>query len=130
MTVINTDDIVQAVYNTGTYIGKVIEDRGNFFLVEVLAVDKHPTQGDLHNPGKVENVLFHERKALAHREKMNARKRTVEPYDKEIPTYSISLKKAVDKLKAELLAEDTAYSKKAMEKLKDLETHFYLKTDY
>lgn len=127
MDMINIGDTVQTSYNSGAYIGKVIEDRDNFYLVEVLAVLKHPTQGDLHHPGKVVNVAFHERKALAFREKMNARKRKTQPYHGEIPNYITSLKKAVEELKEKLTAEDTLYNQKAMEKILDLEKYYYSK---
>lgn len=127
MNTINIGDIVQASYKSGAYLGKVLEDRGNIYLVEVLAVQKHPTQGDLHNPGKVEDVAFFERKALAFREKMNARKRTTQPFYGEIPSYSKSLKKAVDQLKKQLTETDTLYNQKALEKIHDLEKYYYNK---
>lgn len=127
---INIGDIVEAEYNSGTYIGKIIEDRRNFFLVEVLAVKKHPMQGDLHNRGEVEGVAFHERKALAYREKMNARKRTIKPFKGEIPNYRESLKNAVEEFRNLLLSEDTPFHQKSMEKLKLLEKHYYEKIFY
>src|SRR5690625_6220440 len=71
---VQVNDIVKARYNSGEYIGRVLEERGNFLLVEVLAVLEHPQQGDLHHLGEVDGVAFHERKALAYREKFNARK--------------------------------------------------------
>lgn len=123
-------DIVLANYNSGIYIGMLEEDRRNFLLVEVLAVKKHPTQGDLHNPGKVEGVAFFERKALAYKEKMNVQKRKVQPYNGDVPNYSDSLREAINNLKIELSSEDTMYNKKAMEKLIGLEEHYYNKTGY
>lgn len=127
MVTINNGDIVEAEYNSGVYIGKVIEDRRNAYLVEVLAVLKHPTQGDLHNPGKVEGVAFHERKALAHREKMNARKRKVKLYSRNIPSYLDSLNKAIDTLKEQLNIEDSLYNQAALIRLASLEKDFYNK---
>jgi len=127
MNEINVGDIVQAKYNSGEYVGEVIEERGNFTLVQVLAILKHPTQGDLHNPGAVDGVAFHERKALAHREKMNARKRTIRLYDGEVPPYIASLKTAVEQLKSVLQTEDSSYNQKALEKLASLEKDFYHK---
>src|SRR5690625_3858086 len=94
MAVVNIGDMVRAHYNSGTYIGEVKEDRGERYLIEVLAVYKHPMQGDIHNPGQVDGVFFHERKALAHHEKMNVKKPAVHPYDEEIPEYAPSLKQA------------------------------------
>lgn len=127
MCIVNIGDIVQASYNSGVYVGKLIEDRGNFYLIEVFAILQHPTQGDLHHPGKVDNVAFHERKALAFREKMNARKRKTETYHEDIPNYVKSLKKSVDELKEKLTASDTPYNQKAMEKIHDLEKYYYSK---
>jgi|SRR5690625_2817236 len=127
MSDIKIEDIVEATYNSGTYIGKVIEDRGNFFLVKILAVKQHPMQGDLHNRGKVENVAFHERKALAYREKANIRKRTTKPYLGDIPNYSASLKEAVQTFKEQLLLEKTPFNQKSLEKIQLLEKHYYHK---
>lgn len=127
MIVINNGDFVEAEYNSGIYIGKVIEDRRKFYLVEVLAVKKHPTQGDLHNPGKVQGVAFHERKALAFKEKMNAHKRKVIPYTQQVPIYKESLEQAVNTLTLELEKENTDYNQAALHKLKTLEKDFYSK---
>src|SRR5690625_4825980 len=118
-------DIVQTSYNSGTYIGEMIEDRGNFVLVKVLAVVSHPMQGDLHHRGQVEGVAFHERKALAFQEKMNARKRQTRIYEDEIPDYAASLKHAVHSYKVELQQEDTLFNQRSLEKIADLEKHYY-----
>lgn len=130
MSEINIGDIVKADYNSGLYVGEVMEDRRNLFLIKVLAVIKHPTQGDLHNPGQVDGVAFHERKALADQELTNVSKRKVHPYAGEVPIYSESLKEAVAVLKTELQSKDTQYNKAAMQKLLDLEEYYYKKTDY
>lgn len=114
-----------AEYNSGTYIAKAIEDRGNFILAEVLAIVEHPTQGDLHKPGQVEGTVFLERKALAHHEKVNLRKRKVKPYTEPVPTYVDSLKQAFQTMKNELLAEDTAFNALALKRLDQLEEHYY-----
>lgn len=120
-------DYVRAHYNSGTYIGEILEDRGNRYLVEVLAVDKHPIQGDLHNPKQVEGVAFHERKALSYKEKMNAKKPATFKFDDELPDYTESLKAAVNKIREELKKEKTDYNQKALEKIDDLEKHYYNK---
>ncbi|HLR75834.1 MAG TPA: sporulation phosphorelay system protein KapB [Virgibacillus sp.] len=127
MAEIKVGDIVEAHYNSGIYIGEMMEDRRNFLLVKVLAVKKHPAQGDLHNPGQVEGIAFFERKALAHQEMMNVQRRKVHPYDGEIPSYNESLKLAVHKLKNELSQEDTLFNKASLQKLRDLEEHYYNK---
>lgn len=122
---IQIGDIVETRYNSGTYIGKVLQDKRNFWLVEVLAVVVHPTQGDLHNRGQVEGVAFHERKALAFREKTNARKRDTVPFAGEVPDYVDSLQEAVANIKADLSQEDTAFNQLSLERIADLEAHFY-----
>lgn len=127
MTELQIGDIVEASYNSGTYVGKIIDDKRNFWLVEIMAVLKHPTQGDLHHRGQVDGVAFHERKALAYREKANVRKRDTIPYNGEIQSYAESLKNAVIEMKAELQQEDTPFNKLSLEKIADLEKYFYRK---
>ncbi|OZU88559.1 kinase [Virgibacillus indicus] len=130
MAEVNIGEIVRAHYNSGTYIGEVKEDRSDRYLIEVLAVHKHPMQGDLHNPGEVEGVFFHERKALAHHEKMNVKKPAVHPFSDEIPAYKESLELAVNKYKDKLQSEDTAYNKQALLKLDGLEKIYAEKSYY
>src|SRR5699024_1286168 len=122
---IQIGDIVETRYYSGTYIGKVLQDKRNYWLVEVLAVVVQPTQGDLHNRGQVEGVAFHERKALAFREKTNARKRDTVTFAGEVPDYVDSLKEAVANMKADLAEEDTAFNQLSLERIADLEAHFY-----
>ena len=70
-------DIVTAINKTGKYIGEVTEDRNNAYLVRILAVLKHPMQGDLHNPKQTDVAMFHQRRALAYREQTNVPKNMV-----------------------------------------------------
>lgn len=127
MTVYEPKTIVKADYNSGLYVGEVVEDRRNFVLVKVLAVLKHPDQGDLHKPGQVEGIAFFERKALANQELVNVQKRKVHPYEGDIPSYNESLKNAYDELKETLQQEDTLFNKVSLERLADLEKHYYAK---
>lgn len=127
---INIGDHVLVQYNSGEYICTYEEDRGNFALVKVLAVLKHPDQGDLHNPGQVEGVAFFERKALAHRELINARKRMMSPYDGVVPAYDDSLKKAYYDLKEKLEQEDTPFNKLSLDRLETVYEHYYKKTNF
>ncbi|MBB6671744.1 sporulation phosphorelay system protein KapB [Cohnella nanjingensis] len=83
--------IVRAEYKTGQYIGRVVETDGRRTLVEVLAVLRHPTQGDLHSSFNPDAALFHERRASAYREKVWALSHEVKPYGGEIPEYRESL---------------------------------------
>ncbi|MGR9048976.1 kinase-associated lipoprotein B [Halobacillus faecis] len=116
---------VQAHYKTGIYIGEVVEDRNRFYLVKVLAVVKHPMQGDLHNPGKTEEVFFHQRKALSYNEKANVQKEAVKPFEGEIPSYEDSLKEAVDALKTKLVRRETEFNQNAKKQLDDLEKQYF-----
>lgn len=116
--------IVRAHYKSGTYIGEITEDRGDRFLITVLAVQKHPMQGDLHNPGKVDEVFFHERKALAYKEKVNVAKPAVHPFEEEVPDYSLSRQNAVNKLKEKLASKDSDFNKRALKTLEALEEQY------
>ncbi|WP_087972727.1 sporulation phosphorelay system protein KapB [Oceanobacillus rekensis] len=127
MAEVKSTDIVKAHYNSGTYIGEVKEDRGANYLIEVLAVIKHPLQGDLHNYGKHEDVFFHERKALAFHEKMNVKKAAVHPFEAEIPAYGESLKKAVEDYKEKIALVDSEFNRQSLLKLNGLEENYYHK---
>jgi|SRR5690625_4924929 len=127
MTTIQPHTIVEAHYNSGIYIGEVVEDRRNFVLVKVLAVMEHPDQGDLHQPGQVEGVAFFERKALAYQELVNVQKRKVHPYSGDIPNYTDSLKQAFLQIKEKLSQEDTLFNQMSLDRLNDLEKHYYAK---
>lgn len=117
--------IVKAHNKSGTYIGEVLQDRDRKYLVKVLAVVKHPMQGDLHNPGQTENVFFHERKALSYNEKVNVSKSAVHAYDDEIPAYDQSLKKAVNDLKTKLQQEESEFNQQALNTLTNLEGQYF-----
>src|SRR5699024_12218889 len=113
--------------NSRKYIGEIIEYKGNFELIKILAVVKNPKKSDLHDRGQVEGTAIHERKALAYQEKMNARKRMTKHYDGEVPDYAESLKEAVEQYKQVLQTEDTPFNQKSLEKIADLEKHYYHK---
>ena len=119
--------IVEVEYNSGIYVGEVIEDRKNFWLIETQAILKHPTQGDLHNPNQTEGVAFHERKALAYREKFNGRKRKTTLFTGEVPDYVDSLKDSIAQLKKELEMRNDDYGELALARLADLDKSFYQK---
>ncbi|MFQ3544744.1 kinase-associated lipoprotein B [Halobacillus rhizosphaerae] len=121
----NIGDIVKAHYKSGIYIGEVAEDRNRFYLVKVLAVDKHPMQGDLHNPGKTEEVFFHQRKALSFQEKANVQKEAVHSYEGEVPEYEASLRDSMEQLKAKLTRRETEFNKLAVQRLAELEHQYF-----
>ncbi|MDC3418298.1 kinase-associated lipoprotein B [Aquibacillus salsiterrae] len=117
--------IVKAHYKSGTYIGEVMEDRGKNYLVKVLAVVKHPLQGDIHNYGQTEDVFFHQRKALSYQEKMNVSKSAVHPFEEEIPSYIDSLKEAVEVLENKLLKQESKFNQQALANLSQLKEQYF-----
>lgn len=61
---------IRFTYKTGKYFGRLFAERPQGLVVEVLAVEKHPVQGDLHQPNQVDVPLFHIRTALHKHEKI------------------------------------------------------------
>ncbi|GAA0326442.1 kinase-associated lipoprotein B [Bacillus carboniphilus] len=120
----NIGDKVTAIYKTGHYYGEVTKELPTAYTVRVLAIKKHPIQGDLHNPKDAEVGFFHERKALAHREQANIPKKMVKPFDGEMPDYKKSLVTAFNEMKASLDTEDSAYAKRSLECLESLRTEY------
>ncbi|SDN26949.1 kinase-associated lipoprotein B [Alkalicoccus daliensis] len=117
-------DIVRCSYKTGVYAGEVFEIRGENkpVVVKILAVLKHPLQGDLHNPKQTDVQLFHERPALSFNEKANIPPAQVKPFEQEVPPYRQSLEEAVKRYEDELQQEDTAFAEacyKALQSVKD-----------
>ncbi len=125
MTEFKIGDKVTAFNKTGKYIGEITDIRPQNYLVRVLAVLKHPMQGDLHNPKETDVAFFHERKALAYREQTNIPIKMVKPFEGDIPDYQESLKIALDKMKQELL--EVASSPWGQQSLKNIES---LEKDY
>ncbi|MDC3412384.1 kinase-associated lipoprotein B [Aquibacillus sp. 3ASR75-11] len=126
MSDLKVGDNVRAHHKSGIYIGKVVEDRGEKFLVQVLSVTKHPMQGDLHHPGAVEDVFFHQRKALSYNEKANVSKKAVYPFEGEIPPYKESLKQAVEDMEERLQKKETEFNKKALNEINKLKESYPL----
>lgn len=117
--------IVRAHNKTGTYIGEITAEKERHYLVRILAVLKHPLQGDLHNPKQGDVPFFHERKALAFREQTNVMKNMVKPYEGEVPDYKFSLREAVDKMKAEYESDDSLFAVRSLQCLGALEKEYF-----
>ena len=83
--------LVQAKVRSGIYIGEVHEIYAPRLVVKILAVVKHPDQGDLHNPNEPNVAMFHERRALSYTEKTTVLQRDVQLYSGAIPEYKESL---------------------------------------
>lgn len=125
MSELQIGDTVTGIYKTGKYIGEITDIRPQSYLVRVLAVLKHPTQGDLHHPKEVEDVFFQERRALAYREQTNVPLKMVKPYFEDIPDYTVSLKEATERMRADLLNQETPWAKKSLENLLSLEKDYF-----
>ncbi len=109
--------LVTGIYKTGKYIGEITVVREANYVMRVLAVLKHPQQGDLHHPKSVGVGFFHERRALADREQVNIQPVYVKPYDSELPSYEESLRKALDEQMKELKEDGSPFAVKSLETL-------------
>ncbi|OIK10266.1 kinase [Bacillus sp. MUM 116] len=118
-------DRVTAIYKTGKYIGEITEERPQHYLVRVLAVLKHPMQGDLHNPKSADVLVFHERRALAFREQANIPKQMVKHFEEEVPDYQTSLKNSLEQMKKELLENPSPWAEMSLKMIESLEEDYF-----
>ena len=116
---------VKLTYKSGIYAGELVEWSGPRAVVKVLAVLKHPDQGDLHQPYDPDVAMFHERRALSYTEKALAPLRDVQPYNGEIPEFKDSLERA---LQAELAMLDKLkrWAERGLGQLEELKREYKL----
>ncbi len=117
-------DFVIAQYKTGEYIGEIAETANSRKVaVRVLAVSKHPTQGDLHHPMNPHVPFFHQRKALSHQEIALMPIEHVSSYEGEILPYASSLQDSWrhEMQRMQLLQETPDHREWAMRCLEQLE---------
>ncbi|MBD2867948.1 kinase [Paenibacillus sp. IB182493] len=88
-------DLVGAAVRSGQYAGELVEINGPRAVLKVLAVLKHPEQGDMHHPYDPDVPMFHERRALSYTEKTTVLLRDVRRFAGAVPDYKESLQKAV-----------------------------------
>lgn len=124
MSELQIGEIVTAIYKTGKYIGEITEVRPQHYLVRVLAVLKHPMQGDLHSPKDADVLIFHERRALSYREQANIPYKMVKPFENEVPDYLDSLKEAVAKMKKELTETSSEWANMSLKAMGSLEKDY------
>jgi len=112
-------DNVKVEVRSGQYLGELVELNGPRVLVKILAVLKHPEQGDLHNPYNPDVPMFHERRALSYTEKTNVLLRDVKRYTGIIPEYNDSLRAAAE---AEIASLDRLqrWAAKGLEQMQQL----------
>ncbi|WP_100407280.1 sporulation phosphorelay system protein KapB [Bacillus solitudinis] len=121
-----TAQLVRAMYKTGVYLAELIESQEDQqrALVKIVAVLKHPTQGDLHQPKMTDVPLFHERKALAQFEKAWVPLSSMKGYEGEVVDYKLSLEQAWMKQYNDLAKENSAWAKLSMKKLEEVRKEY------
>jgi len=120
-------DIIKVRSKTGEYVAKFLEYRDEqMAVVETLAVLKHPTQGDLHQPNEVDVPLFHQRRAHAFYEKVVVNLSTMSAYTGAIPNYEQSLKQALEDKMTQLQARQDLWAKKSHALLQELNQEYFL----
>jgi len=124
---IQIGDKVIAVYKSGEYYGEITAISPVKSKVKILAVRKHPTQGDLHHPSEVEGVMFHQRRALAYQEQANIPNNHIQIYSDSIPDYSESLKNAIQGEIASL-QKVMRWTQKSLEELQSLHEDYFPKS--
>jgi kinase-associated protein B len=123
-TTLQMGDRVIASYKSGEYVGEIVELRnGGKAAVQVLAVVKHPDQGDLHHPMNPDVPFFHQRKALAYREIALMLRASIRKYEGPIPDYKLSLLQSIDREMAGL-DQTRRWIDKSLQELAALRTEY------
>ncbi|TDF99604.1 kinase-associated lipoprotein B [Paenibacillus piri] len=116
--------LVMAEYKTGIYTGEVVEHSPSGKLaVKILAVVKHPTQGDLHHPMDPDVPFFHQRRALAYQEIALMPRHTIKPFSGSVQDYRASLEKS---LQAEMnkLRQTVQWAERSLQELEQLQKDY------
>lgn len=118
-------DRVRASYKTGEYIGEIAElPSAVKVAVRILAVVKHPMQGDLHHPKDAGVAFFHQRRALANQEIALMPLSTVTAYSGVVPDYKDSLKRALEAQYDELTNMEQ-WAKRSLHELEQLRKEYF-----
>lgn len=118
-------DRVIAEYKSGQYIAEICELQPPKATVKVLAVCKHPLQGDLHHPHRTAVRVFHQRRALAYQEKVMLPLGLLKSYHGEVLDYQESLRQALAREKAELEKQGGEWAERSLEALRSLEVDYF-----
>lgn len=116
---------VQALYKSGLYVGELLEVKANKAVVQILAVLKHPAQGDLHQPYQADVPLFHQRRALAFKEKALVPFVHLREHEGDIPDYRTSLKEALAQEMKVVQERNDQWGEQAYAQLKELEKEYF-----
>lgn len=118
--------LVRAAYKTGEYIGEVVEPPSAVKVaVQIKAVLKHPTQGDLHHPMDPDVGFFHQRRALAFREIALMPLDTIRAYHGTVPEYETSLRQALEQ-EREQLDRMVRWAQRCLQELETLRGEYRL----
>ncbi|GBF75326.1 hypothetical protein PA598K_03727 [Paenibacillus sp. 598K] len=115
--------IVKMDYKTGVYVGEFMEQNGPRAVVKVLAVLKHPDQGDLHHPYDPDVPMFHERRALSYTEKALAPLRDIKLHTGEVPEYKASLERSLQ-AEIEMLDKLKRWAERGLDQLEGLRREY------
>ncbi|WP_257352352.1 kinase-associated lipoprotein B [Pseudalkalibacillus decolorationis] len=123
---IDKGDRITASYKSGRYIGKVIDLKPSLqkAVVEIHAILVHPKQGDLHAPNQADVPFFHERPALAFREKALVPISSIKKYDGEVLDYYESLIDSLQKQISTLAKDESDYAQLAYKRLSTLKAEY------
>jgi len=117
-------DHVVAAYKTGEYIAEVLEVTPPKALLKILAVVKHPDQGDLHNPMQTDVAIFHQRRALSYQEKVMVMLTHLRAYRGQVPEYRVSLEQALDQ-EIRALKQSIKWAERALLEYAQLEKDYF-----
>lgn len=118
-------EIVTGIYKTGKYIGEVTNSRPGSYVVKVLAVLKHPVQGDLHNVKQADVPFFHERRALAFREQTNIPEQMVKNMKEKFGLYRVT-KISIRNSNEFIFEDDSPFAERSLETLQQLKKDYKL----
>lgn len=124
----NIGDQVTAAYKTGEYIGEIVELRPDKAAIRVMAVERHPDQGNLHHPDKAAVPMFHQRRALAEHEIAWMPLATVTRYEGTMPDYRESLRASLDR-QIRSMRQAAALAERHLMELEALERDYFPKRD-
>lgn len=117
--------LVTASYKSGEYIGEIVElYPPRVAVVKILAVQKHPAQGDLHHPFATDVPLFHQRRALSYQEKASAPLASIRLYTGEVPAYRESLLASLDAEIQALENDPSEWAKRSLAELHALQDEY------
>lgn len=122
----NVGDTVIAAYKSGRYVGELIQLSRPKAKVRVLAVLKHPAQGDLHHPMQADVAMFHVRRALSFREVANVFVSELEPYSgPEVPAYEASLQASLEAEMAAMKQLQSPFGERSLQALQELWNDYF-----